>query len=80
MRSQDSRKRNESKRSLLKLKCENNFMARYCHSYTYLERVSFEQHEEFQITLSLSVQFSELVAKINFLSNLLSWNSLNYPK
>ena len=33
-----------------------------------LEGVSFEQHEEFQITLCLCVQFSEHVAKIYFLS------------
>ena len=39
-----------------------------------LEGVSFEQHEEFQITLSLCVHFSEHVAKIYFLS----WNFLNY--
>ena len=31
-----------------------------------LEGVSFEQHKEFQITLSLCVQFSEHVAKIYF--------------
>ena len=34
----------------------------------------FEHHEEFQITLTLCVQFSEHVAKIYFLS----WNFLNY--
>ena len=45
---------------------------------TFLERVSFEQHEELKITLSLCVEFSESVAKIYFLSNLLSWNTLNY--
>ena len=39
---------------------------------TFLERVSFEQHEELKITLSLCVEFSESVAKIYFLSNLLS--------
>ena len=39
-----------------------------------LEGVSFEQHEEFQITLSLCVQFSEHVTKIYFLA----WNFLNY--
>ena len=31
-----------------------------------LEGVSFEQHEEFQITLCLYVQFSEHVAKTIF--------------
>ena len=34
-----------------------------------LERVSFEQHEEFQIILSWCVQFSEHVSKIYYLSN-----------
>ena len=33
----------------------NNFMARYCYNCTLLEGVSFEQHEEFKITLSLWV-------------------------
>ena len=37
----------------MKLKCE--------------EFEEFNQHEEFQIILSLRVQFSEPVAKINFL-------------
>ena len=50
-------------------------MARYCHNSTYLEGVSFEQHEEFQITLILRVPFPETAAKIYFLS----WNSFNYP-
>ena len=52
-------------------------MARYCHNYTFLEGVSIDQHEEFQITFSLRVQCSEPVAKIFFFANLLSWNSLN---
>ena len=54
---------------------KNNFMARHCNNTTHLDGVSFEQPKEFQITLSLRVQFSETVAKIYFLS----WNSLNYP-
>ena len=33
---------------------------------TFLKRVSFNQHEEFQISHSLKVQFSELAAKIYF--------------
>ena len=41
-------------------------------TFTFLEVFSFDQHEEFQITLSLRVQFSESVAKIFFWSNLLS--------
>ena len=45
-----------------------------CKKSYILERVSFEQHEEFQIMLSWCVQFPEHVAKINFLS----WNFLNY--
>ena len=47
---------------------KDNFMARFCHNLTYLERVSFEQHREslIQITLNLGVQFSEPVAKIFF--------------
>ena len=45
-----------------------------CEKCYILEEVSFEQHEAFQITLSLCVQFSEHVAKIYFLS----WNFLNY--
>ena len=45
-----------------------------CEKSYILDGVSFEQHEEFQITLSLCVQFSEHAAKIYFLS----WNFLNY--
>ena len=40
-------------------------MKKYFHNFTFLERVSFEKHEEFQITISFAqVPFSELVAKI----------------
>ena len=51
---------------------KDNFVASYCYNFTFLEGVSFEQHEEFQITLSFGVQFSEPFAEIYFLSNLLS--------
>ena len=50
-------------------------MTRYCHNCTFFEEVSFQQHEdheEFQISLSLGVQFSDAVAKIYFLPNLQS--------
>ena len=53
-------------------------MAKYCRNCTILEEVSVNQYEEFQIILSLWVQFSEPVAKINFLSYLQLWNSLDY--
>ena len=45
---------------------KNNFMARYRLNCTFLEGAFFEQHEEFEISLSLWVQFSEPVAKIYF--------------
>ena len=41
-------------------------MASYWRNYTFLEGVSFEEHEEFQLTLSLLVRFSERVAKSYF--------------
>ena len=56
-----------------------NFRARYGHNCTFSEGFSFEYHENFYITLSLRVQFSETVAKIYFLSNLLPLNFVNYP-
>ena len=43
-----------------------NFLWIFAKNSYILEGVSFEQHEEFQITLSLCVQFSEHVAKIYF--------------
>ena len=46
---------------------------------TILAGVSFNQNEEFQISLNLFVQFFEPIGKIDFLSYLQSWNSLNYP-
>ena len=42
---------------------KDNVMARYCHNSTFLEGISIEQHEEFQITSSLLVQFSEPCCK-----------------
>ena len=47
-------------------------------TFDFYREVSFKQHNEFQVSLSLWVQFSEPVAKIWFLSNLQSWNPLNY--
>ena len=67
--------RMKAKGTSWKWNMKNNFMARHCNNTTLLDGVSFEQPKEFQITLSLWVQFSETVAKIYFLS----WNSLNYP-
>ena len=57
---------------------KNNFMARCCYPVDFwmgflrfLDGVSYEQQEEFQISLSLRVQFSEPFAKVVFfLSNL----------
>ena len=40
---------------------KSNFMARYCHNCTFLEEVSFEQYEEFQISRGRWVQFFEPV-------------------
>ena len=58
---------------------KDNFVVRYCITVHFLRKVSFEQHNEFQFILSLWVRFFELVVKIYFLSNLQSWNPLNYP-
>ena len=55
-------------------------MARYCYHCTFLEGVSIKQHEEFQISLTLCVQFSKPVAKIYVLSYLQSWNFLYYRR
>ena len=44
----------------------DSFLARYCHNCTFLQGVSFKQHEQFQTILSW-VQFSEPAAKICFL-------------
>ena len=54
-------------------------MARYSHNCTFLEEISFKQHEKIQISLSLVVQFSEPVAKIHLLLNLQLRNFLNNP-
>ena len=43
----------EVKGTSLNSNTKNNFMARYCHSCTFLEGISFEQHNEIQITFSL---------------------------
>ena len=55
--------RMKAKETSWKWNIKNNSMARYCHNSTFLEEVSFEQHEEIQITISLWIQFSETVAK-----------------
>ena len=63
---------------LVQLNMKDNFMARYSHHCTFLEGVSFNHHESFQTSFSVWVQCSEPVGKIYLLSNLQSWNSLNY--
>ena len=44
--------RAKQKELVMKLKYEQNFIARFCHNCILLE-VSFRQHEKFQINLSL---------------------------
>ena len=51
--------------SLWNINIKDSFLARYCHNCTIFERVSFKQHVELQISISLWVQFSELLAKFD---------------
>ena len=43
----------KGKRTSWNSNMKDNFMARYCHNRTFLEGASFEEHNEFQISLSL---------------------------
>ena len=58
----------ESKKELVETQIymKDNFLVRYCITVHFWREVSFEQHNEFQVSLSLWFQFSESVAKIYF--------------
>ena len=56
--------RMKSKKTNWNWNMKDKAMARYCHNSTFLKGVSLELHEEFQIILSLCVQFSQSVVSV----------------
>ena len=58
--------KNEAKGTIWNWNMKDNAMVRYSHNSTFFGGGSLEQHEEFQITVSLWVKFSEHVVKFFF--------------